>query len=907
MKLASFITLIFWYSHSMAQEFYYKTLSTEDGLPSNQIHSVYSDSRGYIWFGTPNGAVRWDSKSFKTYTIEDGLPNNEVLGFFEDSKRRLWISNFSNELCFLKDNIIYNSKNNSVIASNKVNTASGIFEYENRLFFFGINGVSSFNLLDLKNVKAEPNFFNFTNFYVYKNKLYGYRLKIPDSVMFNQEKVLSIFRSGKILSTQEEYNNNKFSKFVIDSILIPKYKNTIRNNLKKETRYIDVQNMLFIINDKLKIFTKDVNVLNFNTFNVTKLISFKEKLYFFSNNVFYDLKNKKVGELPTNFGKFYNFNKINDNKYTITASDDILEFNNRFQVEKFGMKKKYVYNIKHLFYQSIYNQYYIGTGSFLYACRNNKIKTIKEFKTYCSFIDSRKRLWYSGLDNVYFSDRYEDTIIDEKQFVLNSKITVFVKDIQEDKYGNIIFVTNDGVYIYSYKENVLYRLDKTNILSANECNKIHIDKQDNSLWITTPSGLNHIRYYESNGKLRFEKINRFFKTDGLYSDEINDVIVSGDSVWVATTKGLSLIKNKNYRPDTVLIPIQINSITIDDYTYFKESIDELKYTQNNLTIDYSALYFLRRDRLAIFYKLIKGNDTSTQELVDSKLSLLSLSSGEYKLLLYAYDRDYPYNKSEFKTLIFKIKTPYYQTWWFYLLILLSIIWIAYLIFRNRIKRSREIHEYETKLSQLKLEALKAEMNPHFIFNCLNAIKDYIMKNDTEKSQYYLDKLSKLIRQALYNSKDDFVNLRNEIQFIDNYVELENMRFDHHFDYFKEIDIEKFGHIQIPTMILQPFFENAIRHGKLGQMERRGKLFFTIFEDKNLLVIKIMDNGIGIEEAEKIKVATQSEHRSMAISIIKDRIEVYNKSYLLDISYTLSSIEDEEYKTQVVLTINLNNL
>lgn len=94
-------------SRCESQEPYYKTLTTEDGLPSNQVHTVYSDSKGYIWFGTPNGAVRWDSKNFKTYTIEDGLPNNEVLGFMEDGRGRLWITTFSNELCYLKNKVIY--------------------------------------------------------------------------------------------------------------------------------------------------------------------------------------------------------------------------------------------------------------------------------------------------------------------------------------------------------------------------------------------------------------------------------------------------------------------------------------------------------------------------------------------------------------------------------------------------------------------------------------------------------------------------------------------------------------------------------------------------------------------------------------------------------------------------------
>jgi len=205
---------------------------------------------------------------------------------------------------------------------------------------------------------------------------------------------------------------------------------------------------------------------------------------------------------------------------------------------------------------------------------------------------------------------------------------------------------------------------------------------------------------------------------------------------------------------------------------------------------------------------------------------------------------------------------------------------------------------EKDLSRFKLEALKAEMNPHFIFNCLNSIKDFILKSDIENSQYYLAQLSKLIRIALYNAKEEFISLRNELEFVSLYVELEQLRFNHQFDFVYEVENPTLLNAEIPTMILQPFFENAIRHGKIGQLDYQGKLLLKIFEEKQRIVFQILDNGIGMEESAKIKEQSHSTHKSMALGIINERIKIYNQSYGLDIEMSIVTLENSEYKTMV---------
>ncbi len=143
--------------------------------------------------------------------------------------------------------------------------------------------------------------------------------------------------------------------------------------------------------------------------------------------------------------------------------------------------------------------------------------------------------------------------------------------------------------------------------------------------------------------------------------------------------------------------------------------------------------------------------------------------------------------------------------------------------------------------------------------------------------------------------------------IDIYFELERMRFDNQFYFIKDLNTEKYNHIQIPTMILQPIFESVIRHGKIGKLEVQGKLYFNVNEENNHLVFDLRHNGIKIDTKNKYNDSSKNDHSSLAIDIINERIEICDHSYNLDIHYIMKSLEDNKHKTQVSIFLNLKNL
>lgn len=892
----------------LSQSSHYQLLSAEDGLPSNQVHTVYSDSKGYLWLGTPNGAVRWDSKYFKIYTIEDGLPNNEVLGFLKDSRGRLWIGTFSNELSYLKNDKIYSKKNDKKINIKSIFSGTVPFEYQGGLY---IKLLSNFKYIDVVSLQdkvfpsqKDTSHMLANNVFSYNGVLYGFDRSFFSKNQMNRNIIDSLNLKGFSISFQKHLYIKELNQYMIDSYLYPKYKLRDLYFNKKEYRAYECHNMLLIIDENCRIYRKNNPIVHVNSKNVSHILQMKDEIKYITNNTLFNLRNYSFGKVNKGYGSTYNVDKTKIGNYILTTSEEVFELYPRKKICISGLISG---NFKYSSYDVITRRYFVGSSSGLVCIKNNVMKLLTSERNYCNFMDSRHRLWYSGLSNLKFCDNFKDTIVNPKIFEIEKSTTVLVKQIKEDKYGNILFSTNNGIYIYDHKTKLKYHLNKSNFLTTNEVTKIYLDSTNNSFWIATPKGLLHIQYFYRKGKLVFKTVNRFFKEDGLPSSEINDVAIDGDSIWVATPKGLSLIVNKNYKPDTTHIPIYVNQFKVNDSLFSVRSNYKLSYTQNNISIDYSAIYFLRRDRLNVKYRLIKSEDTFNYTTSDNKIMLQALESGDYILQIYAYDIDYPYNKSDVYTITFKIEPPFYRTWWFYMIVLLSLIAIASSILLTISKRKHDKLLYEKKLSQFQLEALKAEMNPHFIFNALNSIKESMMDGDFDKSQTYLSKLAKLIRHALYNTKSDLILLEDEIKFIDLYIDLEQLRFNHKFDYIKEVADSCLVY-KVPTMLLQPFFENAVRHGRLGQLGYQGKLRFEVLEDDKYLYIRIRDNGIGLTKSKELKERyTDKEHKSMALEIIQNRIALYQKSNSIQIGLSIRELTDSEYRTEVEITMEKEKL
>ena len=210
--------------------------------------------------------------------------------------------------------------------------------------------------------------------------------------------------------------------------------------------------------------------------------------------------------------------------------------------------------------------------------------------------------------------------------------------------------------------------------------------------------------------------------------------------------------------------------------------------------------------------------------------------------------------------------------------------LGIILFRNlSLKRRNEKLQNETKqtalekrATELEMQTLRAQMSPHFIFNSLNSINHFILQSDNVQASEYLAKFSRLIRLILQNSRAPFISLESELEALQLYLELEAVRFNHHFQY--NINLEEGidpSLVKVPPIIIQPYAENAIWHG-LMQKEDRGKLDIKFFQRDGELFCEITDDGIGRDKARKIKSNSKSTHKSMGMKITAERLALLQK-------------------------------
>jgi tetratricopeptide (TPR) repeat protein len=188
-----------------------------------------------------------------------------------------------------------------------------------------------------------------------------------------------------------------------------------------------------------------------------------------------------------------------------------------------------------------------------------------------------------------------------------------------------------------------------------------------------------------------------------------------------------------------------------------------------------------------------------------------------------------------------------------------------------LQNKREQAELQQQAAELKMQTLRTQMNPHFIFNCLNSINRFILENNKSDSSRYLTKFSRLIRMILQNSQSSLITLKSEMESLELYLDMEMMRFNNHFNYKIIVPPDlNISALKVPPLILQPYVENAIWHG-LMHKEEEGELEIEVLQEGNYLYIKITDNGIGRQQSARIASKSATKHKSMGLLITADRL------------------------------------
>jgi LytS/YehU family sensor histidine kinase len=242
----------------------------------------------------------------------------------------------------------------------------------------------------------------------------------------------------------------------------------------------------------------------------------------------------------------------------------------------------------------------------------------------------------------------------------------------------------------------------------------------------------------------------------------------------------------------------------------------------------------------------------------------------------------------------------------FLLLLLGLFIFRNLTLKRKNALEKQRLENEKKQTELEMQALRAQMNPHFIFNCLSSINRFILKNESKIASNYLTRFSRLMRMVLNNSQKPLIALDDELEMLELYLEMERLRFKNSFDYaitfLNAIDSDN---VFIPPLLLQPFCENAIWHG-LMHKEGQGRLDVELSMRDNILYCVITDNGVGREKAEEMNSKTAEKEKSMGLKITTERLALLNREKGLHTFYEIEDLNDESGNaagTKVILKIS----
>lgn len=400
-------------------------------------------------------------------------------------------------------------------------------------------------------------------------------------------------------------------------------------------------------------------------------------------------------------------------------------------------------------------------------------------------------------------------------------------------------------------------------LSTNFIDQIYGDT-NGDLYACTASGLNRIF---KNNKDEWEVIT-ITKKQGLPSNLVNDVVSTGKDLWVATTEGLVRI-HKRFPVRNATVPVMENMLVNNDPVNFIHGM-RFPYNQNNIAIQFHSLHFRSEGDIQYRYRLPE-NDTSYVYTKTRQVNFSSLRPGKYTIEVQAQNENSEWTAPA--TWSFIINRPWWTSWWFLTIlafvIISGLLIITYLRFAAIKRQSATV----TKLKDLEMAALRAQMNPHFIFNCLGSIQQFINENDKDSANKYLSRFAKLIRLSLHSSIDGKHSLQEEVAMLDNYLALEQMRFKDKFTY--NIHVEdgiNSEEIFLPPMLVQPYVENSLMHG-IKNLNKKGDIRVSFTRDQDGLKISVQDNGRGFNHKEE---KNSKERRSVGMSLTKRRLDILSE-------------------------------
>jgi len=931
------------------------SLNKTNGLPSNAVYDVYQDTKGFIWLATDAGLLRYDGLSYKSY-----LSSNQISvggsSIREDKWGRIWYENFDGYLHFIEKDSMYALVQNKPIAYMPIGMT------EKHLFLMQKEGIDVYDLKNLNKIKTlnvpilipehctstSRNFYAIIDEVLYK---IDEHLEISKTHFFREktEKLKQIFATESQLVVIGRYNTSK-KMHVFDENL-----NYLESKALNEPVFI---HGFSFIDDALWVHTpngtwaysqKDKAIRSYlKDKSISSVLKDRQGNYWFSTtnegvylvtdleHAFYDFEGyslNRIASMPNGF-------------LVATKKGEILQCDSSLRIQKVVKEKTDNSEVYYLYFDSLNRDVFYSSKGF----------------TQLPQLNYNERIFYElalkemvKIDSKYYAfaaSGHCGLIRTGKDKQVSVWDDYFEKNITPSQTANIIGSVRGKSVAYNPKTNTVYLATNLGLFKTSLGGHTEIKFKNESffaskllvyrdkLYALTPRGNLYLIEQESKFTLLntlFQSGEPAFRMMKLFGDalvivssqriyvmniltqktemidihvnpsEINDFIVKNEQLFLLMNNGVIRVPLRDIVNFKRKVHLRINEFRVNNFKRdFEESLS-LKHNENDLKIIFSVLDFGSSHPSKLYYRI---NNGEWEEVLDGRtLQFASLASGNYLVEFKIHEQI-----SDIR-LEFLIENPFWKTAWFVAFVVFAALSLGFWYYRwqlTKLKNKNKLLEekiiLEQQLNKSVLTSIKSQMNPHFFYNALNTIQAYIFTNDKTKANTYLAKFSKLTRLILEQSEKESITLGEEVDALTLYLELEKMRFKDDFSYqihFTNIDSKE--DIELPSMIIQPYIENAIKHGLLHK-ESEKKLYIQFEENQTHLVVVIDDNGIGRKRSAELNKIKNEKYQSFSTQANEKRLEILNKATSKKVGVEIIDKVDANglaCGTKVILTIPIH--
>ncbi len=897
-----------------AQQYHLHHFNDKDVIPSSFVYKTFEDSKGYLWFLTDKSITRYDGRKAKMFGPEDGYNEGGAYQILQDKKGVIWIVTTNFKLYYFKDEqfneLKYNKfiswlcidKNDTKWIATRTNACISFIreDYTVSKPVFIIDEFDRVNLfLTLSNfnylISLPGGIFHYQKGKIrklsssdtYNDFLISRIFHLKNRIYITNEQGIHEFIGNKLVLRYPPVNSDIFDlveddngfiwvatprgllklsrqreKFKLDLKLLTGYSVLSISYMHDKSLWVSTaKDGVFILNDRATHYTSSAYFSNEPIFLAKKDLT---RMYFFTENI--------------NYYELYN-NKLLSKKLPVADYKQPFQVKNALSVSNTGVvlfttKELFIKDGKVGFFDAKkgkHASFYAGGDESLLIDEQLNLKrrdTIVINKDEWQNINRT----YLG-KNILTESACPILLINDTFFYSTNKGLLKVFKNKGKLYGALIRIKgiisgavyhNQKIYV-STKSNGIYRINKgimdnistVNGLVSNYCTRIYI--HGDFLWACTNKGVSRVN-------METLAIRNFTERDYLLNEQVNDLEIFHDTVYVATNLGVTMFPANtsapNNQPAIYLEKLLLNnSIEIA-----VNSLIETDYLNNNFTLELVSPGY-RSGKSNRFRLIITTNDvTDTLHYDNSSIQLLALMPGTYNIRADVMNIDGVWSTKPV-LLDLLIHPPFWKTIWFISLIIIIVCSVVGYVLWLSVKRQKEMQEYRRKITESELKSLRLYMNPHFLFNSLTSLQSFILTVKTGEANHFITKFSKLIRAVMNYSVKGELLLKEEIQLLKDYLELESVRFGTGFTYQvacqEGIDIEN---TSIPSLIIQPFVENAIKHGVTGVAEQCYIKVWFEMRGKELYCI-VADNGKGRNS----KQNKETTHISSGIKFTRERI------------------------------------